>query len=104
MTGSVQVRRTVQSFSDDSVTFDDGIREKIDAVILATGYQYNYTFLPKDILNTEGNRVHLYKYMYPPQLKHPTLGVVGLVQAIGAVMPISEMQSRVFARVIQGET
>lgn len=41
--------------------------------------------------------------MFPPHLSHPTIAIIGLVQAVGAVMPISEMQCRWFAKIMKGE-
>ncbi|KAH9525455.1 Cyclopentanone 1,2-monooxygenase (CPMO), partial [Bulinus truncatus] len=50
------------------------------------------------------NRTTLYKYMFPPHLPHPTLSAIGLVQAIGAVMPIAEVQSRWFTSLVTGKS
>ncbi|KAF7651010.1 hypothetical protein LDENG_00117450 [Lucifuga dentata] len=38
----------------------------------------------------------------PPELDHPTLAVIGLVQPLGTVMPIFEMQARWATRVFKG--
>jgi len=48
-------------------------------------------------------QVTLYKYVFPPQNKHPTLCVIGLIQPWGAIMPISELQCRWAARVFSGK-
>ena len=50
-----------------------------------------------------GNKATLYKYMFPPGLERPTLAVIGLVQPLGAIMPISEMQARWATRVFKGK-
>lgn len=42
--------------------------------------------------------------MFPPELERPTLAVIGLVQPLGAIMPISEMQARWATRVFKGNT
>ena len=47
--------------------------------------------------------MQLYKYVFPPHISHATLAVIGLVQAIGAVMPISELQSRWFVNLLIGK-
>lgn len=40
--------------------------------------------------------------MYAPTLSHPeSLGVIGLIQPVGAIFPIAEMQSRVFCEYLQ---
>lgn len=38
------------------------------------------------------HEVELYKYVFP--LANPTLAVIGLIQPIGSVLPIAEMQCR----------
>ncbi|KAJ8388459.1 hypothetical protein AAFF_G00133350 [Aldrovandia affinis] len=50
------------------------------------------------------NKTSLYKYMYPPGLERPTLAIIGLVQPLGAIMPISEMQARWATRGFKGYT
>ncbi|KAG0443888.1 hypothetical protein HPB47_014415, partial [Ixodes persulcatus] len=66
---------------------------KLDDVILATGYQFKFPMLSEDVMPpVVDNEVQLYKYVFPPGLKHPTLAVIGLVQPLGAVFPIAEMQ------------
>ncbi|VDK64867.1 unnamed protein product [Anisakis simplex] len=51
------------------------------------------------------NEVSLYQYMYPTELASKnTLAVIGLIQPIGSIMPISEMQCRVFCEVLRGRT
>lgn len=42
----------------------------------------------------ENNELQLHLQMYPPQLPHSTLAIVGMFQPWGAVMPIAEMQAR----------
>ena len=103
MTGNLKVKPNVFKFTDSQVEFDDGTVEEIDAIIFATGYDYKIPFVPESVTKIEKNETRLYKHVYPPHLKHPTLGVVGLVQAIGAVMPISEIQCRWFTRVLKGK-
>lgn len=102
MTGKVKIKPNVHNFDDSGVVFDDGSYEKIDAVIFATGYSYHIKFLDESIVKIDKNQTCLYKYMFPPHLRHPSLAVIGLVQAIGAVMPISEIQCRWFTRMLKG--
>ncbi|XP_054708852.1 flavin-containing monooxygenase 5-like [Uloborus diversus] len=98
LNGRVIVRRDVKEFSETGVIFD-GEEEStpIDVVFLATGYQVKFPFLSDDILRVgKNNKVLLYKNMFPPQLKHHTLAVIGLIQPNGSLFPVFEMQSRWF--------
>lgn len=43
----------------------------------------------------------LYKFVFPPDC--PSLAVIGLIQPIGSLAPISELQSRWVAAVFSGQ-
>ncbi|KAL3856594.1 hypothetical protein ACJMK2_011329 [Sinanodonta woodiana] len=90
-------------FTGKRVLVVDGTFLEIDAIIFATGFDYKLSFIPESVTRIQNNRTELYKYMFPPHLKNPTIAVIGLVQSIGSVMPISEMQCRWFMKVMKGE-
>ena len=46
--------------------------------------------------------MNLYKYVWPVNLPHATLAVIGLLQPYGSISPLSELQSRWAARVFAG--
>ncbi|KAG0430521.1 hypothetical protein HPB47_022616 [Ixodes persulcatus] len=72
---------------------------KLDDVVLATGYRFKFPVLSEDVMPpVVDNEVQLYKYVFPPGLKHPTLAVIALVQPLGAIFPIAEMQVLEVAR------
>lgn len=48
-------------------------------------------------------QVRLYKFVWPPHLTHPTLAVIGLIQPVGAINPIAELQARWAVRVFKRE-
>ncbi|XP_040215685.1 flavin-containing monooxygenase 5-like isoform X3 [Rana temporaria] len=101
--GYVQIRPNVKEFTSTDVIFEDGTVEKnIDAVIFATGYSISFPFCDHSLLRVNNNKVYLYKYMFPYHLEMYTLAVVGLIQPIGAIMPISELQCRLATRVFKG--
>ena len=50
--------------------------------------------MDSSIIEVKENKCDLYKYIFPPHLKHPTLAMIGFIQPVGAIMPISEIQSR----------
>ncbi|XP_048064530.1 flavin-containing monooxygenase 5-like isoform X6 [Megalobrama amblycephala] len=103
LSGTISVKPNVQEFRGSSVVFEDGtVEDDIDLVVFATGYTFSFPFLSSHVIPVSKNKVSLYKYMYPPALEHPTLAVIGLVQPLGAIMPISEMQARWATRVFTG--
>lgn len=75
----------------------------MDAAILCTGYKVKFHFLSEDILPIKDNRVKLYKFVFPPELPHPTLAIVGQVQPNGPGIPVGEIQCRWIARVMSGK-
>ena len=93
--GSVRIKPNIKCITKSSVEFEDGTKEnEIDVVVLATGYKIGFPFIDKEVIDVKQNQVDLYKYIYPPDLEHPTLAVIGCIQPWGAIMPISEMQCR----------
>ncbi|KAK3602192.1 hypothetical protein CHS0354_004708 [Potamilus streckersoni] len=102
--GSIQIRPDVKEFTETGVNFDDGtFEENIDVVVLATGYNFGFPFLDKSVIDVKQNEVNMYKYMFPPDLEKLTLAVIGCIQPIGAIMPISELQCRLATRVFLGK-
>nr|XP_027778681.1 dimethylaniline monooxygenase [N-oxide-forming] 5-like [Marmota flaviventris] len=102
ISGRVQVKPNVREFTETDTIFDDGTVEgNIDAVVFATGYSFSFPFLD-GLIEVADNEVSLYKLMFPPNLEKPTLAVIGLVQPLGIVLPIAELQSRWAARVFKG--
>src|SRR5690606_18643576 len=57
----------VTHFENDTAFFKDGTTEKFDAVIMCTGYQHKFPFLPDELrLKTKNNLYpdHLYKGIF----------------------------------------
>jgi dimethylaniline monooxygenase (N-oxide forming) len=113
-TGSIITKPNIEHFTENTVKFIDGAEVEIDAVILCTGYQISFPFLDPsqvdikktsldDERNSKTNEVRLYKFVYHPDHGN-TLGFIGLVQPLGAIMPISEMQCRWFFSNLAGNT
>ncbi|KFM68828.1 Dimethylaniline monooxygenase [N-oxide-forming] 5, partial [Stegodyphus mimosarum] len=104
LSGTIVVKGDVDRFSEKGVIFkgEENVT-KIDAAVLATGYKIKYPFLSNKILDTSNNKANLYKLMFPPSLKHPTLAIIGLIQPFGSLFPIFEIQSRWYAQLMNGK-
>ncbi|XP_038165001.1 flavin-containing monooxygenase 5-like [Cyprinodon tularosa] len=103
LSGSVVIKPNVKEICGSTVIFQDGSTvEKVDTLVFATGYNYDFPYFPKNLLYKSGHRVGLYKHVFPPNLEHPTLAVVGFIHALGAIMPQAEIQARWVARVFRG--
>ncbi|XP_076873349.1 flavin-containing monooxygenase 5-like [Brachyhypopomus gauderio] len=103
LSGTVLVKPNVKEFRGSAVVFEDGtVEDNIDLVVFATGYTFSFPFLPAQDVPVMENKTSLYKYVFPPNLEKTTLAVIGLIQPLGAIMPISEMQARWATRVFKG--
>ncbi|XP_041349231.1 flavin-containing monooxygenase 5-like [Gigantopelta aegis] len=102
MTGKIGIKCNVDEFLENGVLFTDRTFEQIDDVIFCTGYDYRVDFVDPSVLQIVDNKTKLFKYMFPPELPHSTFAVIGLVQPIGSIIPVSEIQSRWFSRLLNG--
>ena len=98
--GDIVVRPSIDRFDGDRVCFTDGSAEQIDAVIYCTGYKISFPFLDEALIGADGDQIPLYHRIVPPKLAG--LYFIGLVQPIGAIMPIAETQAQWVADLLQG--
>ena len=84
----------IRAFDKDGVTFNDGTRIEIDAVVFCTGYQIVFPFL-KDV--KVNNVRDLYLQMFDVE-KGKELAFIGFARPQqGGVPAIAELQARYFA-------
>ena len=87
----------VARFDGASVVLPDGRRIEPDLVITATGYLPRFEFLAPELLDTDrSGRPDLHLHAFAR--RHPTLAVVGLVQADAGLFPLAHWQSVAVAR------
>jgi dimethylaniline monooxygenase (N-oxide forming) len=99
--GWIRVKPDVRELQGDRIAFVDGSTEPFDAIIYATGYKTTFPFLRPEIFEVRDNQVALYRRTLPPD--RPGLFFVGLLQPIGATIPLVEIQARWLAAVLAGE-
>lgn len=104
LSGTVIVKGDIQEFVEDGVIFEgESHVTKCDVVVMATGYEVSFPFIDQSLVDTTGNQVPLYKYMFQPNLVHPeTLCFIALTQPVGPLIPIAELQSRWFCQMMLG--
>ena len=98
--GAITPRPAIERLDGDRVVFVDGTSAPADLVVWATGYRITFPFLAPELVPVRDNDLPLWKRTVHPDL--PGLYFVGLVQAIGAVMPIAEAQSAWIAETLTG--
>lgn len=95
ITGLLVVKPNISQLTVGGVEFDDGSTvENVDTIIFSTGYDMRFPYLEIEEEILHENKVNLYKYVFPPFLKQQTLAVIGNIQPLGAINPISELQAR----------
>lgn len=98
--GRIVMKPNITELAGDRVRFTDGSEEPVDAVIYATGYDIRLPFLGPDVLDASENEVRLYRRVVHPGLDG--LYFIGLVQPLGAIMPIAEKQAAWVADLVSG--
>jgi dimethylaniline monooxygenase (N-oxide forming) len=98
--GDIDVRPNIDRFEGGKVFFVDGSAVEVDTVIYCTGYKITFPFLDERFVAVHDNRVDLYRRVVDPD--HPGLYFVGLIQPLGAVMPLAEAQSEWVADLVEG--
>lgn len=99
--GRVRMRPDIEKLDGDGVVFKDGRRDPVDVIVYCTGYDIRFPFFAEGLLETTHNQVKLYRHVVHPE--HPNLYFIGLIQALGAVMPLAEAQSLWVARLLLGQ-
>src|SRR5690606_6031770 len=98
--GAITPKPNIARLDGDRVHFADGTSVEADLVIYCTGYKITFPFFDESFVSAPGNRIDLYQRFLHPDI--PGLYFIGLVQPLGAIMPIAERQSHIVADHIQG--
>jgi dimethylaniline monooxygenase (N-oxide forming) len=88
--GTISPKPNIASLDGDRVRFIDGSEVHADVVVYCTGYKITFPFFEKDFLAAPDNHIELFRRVF-----HPDIGglyFVGLLQPLGAIMPLAEAQ------------
>ena len=104
ISGAIVVKGDISRLTATGVRFkgEEDVEYDIDAVVFTTGYDMRFPFLG-DLVQSQGNKVELYMRLFLPHLKHPTLAIIGLIQPIGPLFPVAEIQLHWVAKLLKGE-
>jgi dimethylaniline monooxygenase (N-oxide forming) len=98
--GDITVKPNIERLNADGVRFADGSTEAVDLIIYCTGYKITFPFFDPGLISAPDNHIPLYRRVVSPE--HPGLYFIGLLQPLGAIMPLAEAQSEWIADVLQG--
>ena len=80
---------------------DGSVADDIDVIILATGYDYTFPFLDKDMVEFQHNFPVLYKHMFRVE-ENPSIAFIGSSEPVGCMFSVAELQARLATRVFKG--
>jgi dimethylaniline monooxygenase (N-oxide forming) len=99
--GDIVVKPNIDRFAGGrGVRFVDGSDEEIDLVVYCTGYKISFPFFDEKLVSARNNQLSLYRRVV--SVDHPGLYFVGLIQPLGAIMPLAEAQSEWVADLLGG--
>ena len=99
--GLIKFKPDIKEFYGKTVIFADGSSQDFDMIIYATGYKITFPFLKDIAFQAKDNEFRLYKKVIHPD--YSNLFFIGLIQPLGALMPLAEIQSKWIAKIIKGE-
>ena len=94
--GTITAKPNIASLTATGVRFADGSEVEADVVVYCTGYKVTFPFFDEDFIAAPDNDLPLFRRTFHPDI--PNVFFVGLLQPLGAIMPIAEVQSRVGRR------
>ncbi len=89
--GEVTPKPNIARLDGDRVVFADGSSVQADIVVYCTGYKVTFPFFDEGFISAPGNDLPLFRRVFHPDVD----GVyfIGLLQPLGAIMPLAEAQS-----------
>jgi hypothetical protein len=99
--GEITPHPGIERLGPDWVQFTDGKSVAADVVIYCTGYRITFPFFDPEFISAPDNRIELFRRVFHPA--YPSLAFVGLVQPLGATMPIAEAQGQWLRAYLEGE-
>ena len=101
MQGDITHKPNIQELKGDRVLFEDGTEEPIDLIIYATGYQVEFPFIDKQLLNWSEGTSHPNLYLHTFHPRDDSIFAIGMIHPIGTHWHVFEAQSQLVAAYIQ---
>jgi len=98
--GDITPKGAIARLDGDGVVFADGSRERVDAIVWATGYNVTFPFFRQPELTPKDNTFPLFKRMVQPGFEN--LFFLGLAQPLPTLVNFAEQQSKLVAAAISG--
>ena len=89
--GKITPKPNIAELTERTVRFADGSEVEADVVVYCTGYKVTFPFLDPGLISAPDNDLPLFRRVFHPDVSG--IYFVGLLQPLGAIMPLSELQS-----------
>jgi len=88
--GTITPKPNIDRFAGAHVRFTDGSEVEADMVVYCTGYKITFPFFAEDFISAPDNHIELFRRVFHPEI--PNVFFIGLLQPLGAIMPLAEAQ------------
>lgn len=99
--GFVKPVSNIKQLCGDKVELTDGTVVDADVIVYCTGYKVTFPFFDEQFIAAPNNDLPLFRRVFKPDI--PNVFFVGLLQPLGAIMPLAEVQSKLIGAYLQGE-
>jgi dimethylaniline monooxygenase (N-oxide forming) len=99
--GAITPKPNIASLEGDRVRFTDGSEALADVVVYCTGYKVTFPFFDPEFVSARDNELPLFHRVFHPA--YPQLTFIGLLQPLGAIMPLAEAQAKWVAKHLLGK-
>jgi cation diffusion facilitator CzcD-associated flavoprotein CzcO len=89
--GEVTPKPNIERLTERTVVFADGSEVEADIVIYCTGYKVTFPFFDEALISAPENDLPLFRRVFHPERRD--VYFIGLLQPLGAIMPIAAAQS-----------
>ncbi len=99
--GTIQPKPNIASLHGEEVRFLDGSSVHADIVVYCTGYKITFPFFDEDFISAPDNHIELFRRVFHPEIDN--VFFIGLLQPLGAIMPLAEAQGAWVGDYLRGE-
>lgn len=97
--GDIAVKPDVERLDGDEVVFEDGSRERVDVVVLATGFRFAIPYVEEDEFDWRGGRPQLFMHLFSP--RRDDLYGIGFTEGDGGAYELFDEMADLIASAIE---
>jgi dimethylaniline monooxygenase (N-oxide forming) len=99
--GTITPKPNIAALQGTQVRFADDTVVDADIVVYCTGYKITFPFFDQDFIAAPDNHIELFRRVHHPDV--PGVYFIGLLQPLGAIMPLAEAQSEWVGDLLLGD-